>query len=775
MFSSTLSDWLWVVDFAIQATLILAVAALVDWFLSIRNRTVDSAAVWPACIIALLALPVLTFMVPKQATLFRVTSFHESVKLTDVEVAKDTTDEATTAPIANRNTTKPVSIRNAADSSVGSNSGTALATLPPSQPVSSISFGWLDLTIGTICLIYLWMSFRFIVSIVGVKSLKRNALVTKHEEAISIFSAQVSKLDISSPQTLLQSDEIRVPMVAGILCPQVVVPTDVIHDTSHESSAQLEAIFIHELTHIKRRDPIWNFLLELTTVIYWFHPIMWFARSRFADLRERACDDYCIHRIGETKAYCDTLIAIASRLTRPLNSNANLSLAVIRRPKLAKRITDINKMDGNEKFNSSFTIRTLLAIALMLTTVTVTTVSTFADSQQDNQSTAEYYASFTSKEKAMMAKLLANDQKEVKDKSTVLKMLVKKNLSNLERIKTWEGTFSYAWGRLAEGEKGTHGIRGRFSIDNEHNQIFWDGAGPPANGMTSRSVISGEFDPRSFKSITGPMSGQGIAANLSLAIKNEPIPGFWDRARLTISESENGKTYSFRTCSVIISDRKEHWIAEYVFEESAGYMVVSYKNYFSKLDLDQLCEVEYQNVGGIFIPKKHTFTSTGGFGKLDVRDVATTELFLSRLNKGLTFHHLYETYRDDLKNDPKAKAKKGNIAVGPHIDWDSTPNFVQTINQDRIELRANKDGSLAAIVSISEHGEMARYSDTKAFRKQLESFSRKLPAEVAARMRLVFATDMELNPAELERFKSEIQIEIKLNGRQKTIPTITVL
>ena len=188
MFSSTLSDWLWVVDFAIQATLILAAAALVDWLLSIRNRAIDSAAVWPACIVALLALPVLTFMIPEQATLFRVTSFQESEKLTDVEIAKDTTDEATTAPPADRNTLKPGSTRNAGDSSAGSNSGTTLATLPLSQPVSSSPFNWLDLTSGIICLTYLWMSFRFIVSIVGVKSLKRNALAAKHEQAISIFS-----------------------------------------------------------------------------------------------------------------------------------------------------------------------------------------------------------------------------------------------------------------------------------------------------------------------------------------------------------------------------------------------------------------------------------------------------------------------------------------------------------------------------------------------------------------------------------------------------------
>ena len=440
MFISKLSDWLWVVDFTAQATIILVIAAVVDWLFTIRRRPIDSAAVWPACIIALLALPVLALTIPTQANLFRVTSLYASAEPTvGVDVAEAAATEST-EPVHEEESTKTNS-STAVTLNENSNFDQKSLTSPGSKPLSSSSWSWLNFTIGLIYLTYLWMSIRFVVSIVCMFSLKKNALITKNEAAIAIYSSQVSQLGISLPQPLLQSDEIRVPMVVGVLRLNVALPTDLIHDTSSESSTHLKAIMIHELTHIKRHDPIWNFLLELVTVLYWFHPLMWFTRRRFADLRERACDDYCIHRLGESKTYCDTLIAIASRLTRPLDSTSSLSLAVIRRPKLAKRIADINSSDGSERFVSSTALRTLLATALMLVAATVASVSTFANPIQDEQTNAEYLASFTAKEKARMAKLLDNDQEEVQDKAAVLKMLAEKNFSNFERIKTWEGTF----------------------------------------------------------------------------------------------------------------------------------------------------------------------------------------------------------------------------------------------------------------------------------------------------------------------------------------------
>ena len=113
--------------------------------------------------------------------------------------------------------------------------------------------------------------------------------------------------------------------------------------------------------------------------------------------------------------------------------------------------------------------------------------------------------------------------------------------------------------------------------------------------------------------------------------------------------------------------------------------------------------------------------------------------------------------------------------MGPLVDWNSTPNFVQVINQDRIELRANKDGSLAEIVSVSEQGELAKYSSTKELQQTIKSFCNRLPPEVAARMKLVVVADTNLNPKELEQFKSEIKVEINLsNGGSKTIPAISL-
>ena len=57
---------------------------------------------------------------------------------------------------------------------------------------------------------------------------------------------------------------------------------------------QQDALLVHELAHLRRRDH-WVRLLETAaTLIYWWHPVVWFARRRLHEAEEQCCDAWVL-------------------------------------------------------------------------------------------------------------------------------------------------------------------------------------------------------------------------------------------------------------------------------------------------------------------------------------------------------------------------------------------------------------------------------------------------------------------------------------------------
>jgi hypothetical protein len=49
-------------------------------------------------------------------------------------------------------------------------------------------------------------------------------------------------------------------------------------------------VLLHELAHLRRRDPLTNGLLVLAQSVHWFNPLARFAVARCRAERELACD-----------------------------------------------------------------------------------------------------------------------------------------------------------------------------------------------------------------------------------------------------------------------------------------------------------------------------------------------------------------------------------------------------------------------------------------------------------------------------------------------------
>ena len=103
----------------------------------------------------------------------------------------------------------------------------------------------------------------------------------------------------------------RGPAVIGSFRPRVVLPAELVADEPEE---RVEHVLLHELAHVKRRDPLAAAVCVALQVLYWFHPVAWLVRARLATLREIAVDEAVARALGATPAYRRTLLELA----RPL-------------------------------------------------------------------------------------------------------------------------------------------------------------------------------------------------------------------------------------------------------------------------------------------------------------------------------------------------------------------------------------------------------------------------------------------------------------------------
>lgn len=109
---------------------------------------------------------------------------------------------------------------------------------------------------------------------------------------------------------------------------------------SELSKKEIRYILLHELLHCKHKDLLVNRLMALVQIIYWFHPIVWFAFKEMRSDREIACDSSVLSLL-DSDSYLDygsTLINFAEKISLFSYSAASISGS---RKEIKRRILNI--------------------------------------------------------------------------------------------------------------------------------------------------------------------------------------------------------------------------------------------------------------------------------------------------------------------------------------------------------------------------------------------------------------------------------------------------
>jgi hypothetical protein len=106
------------------------------------------------------------------------------------------------------------------------------------------------------------------------------------------------------------SDELRVPTALGLVKPAVVLPTWALRELS---AAELNAVVLHEVAHLRRWDDWTNLAQKLLRAVFFFHPAVWWVESRLSLEREMACDDMVLAQTENPRAYAECLVSLAEK------------------------------------------------------------------------------------------------------------------------------------------------------------------------------------------------------------------------------------------------------------------------------------------------------------------------------------------------------------------------------------------------------------------------------------------------------------------------------
>ncbi len=153
------------------------------------------------------------------------------------------------------------------------------------------------------------------------------------------------------------------PFVAGVFRQTVYLP----RSARDWPSEKCRMILLHELSHVRRRDPAAKLLLEVLLVVHWCNPFVWILRRSFLAACEDACDRRVLAAGFPAARYAGCLIDLASG--KP--DAPALHAALGSRSNLVSRIRRILSHPA-ENLGRGRRSHQALAILLFLTLVTVT-------------------------------------------------------------------------------------------------------------------------------------------------------------------------------------------------------------------------------------------------------------------------------------------------------------------------------------------------------------------------------------------------------------------
>lgn len=197
-----------------------------------------------------------------------------------------------------------------------------------------------------------------------LRQLKASAKISVPESWKTLFYSTKKGLQLKKEIGFFLSEYVNVPLVIGYFKPVVLFPVSFV--TQLEMN-HVEAILIHELSHIRRNDYLLNLAKTAIETLLFFNPFVWMCSKMIHIEREHACDDLVVKRTGTPLTYAHALLQL--ELIKQKHTPALSMAASGQEQHLYQRIKRITNMKTNymnmkqQFFAICLTIATIASLA----------------------------------------------------------------------------------------------------------------------------------------------------------------------------------------------------------------------------------------------------------------------------------------------------------------------------------------------------------------------------------------------------------------------------
>jgi beta-lactamase regulating signal transducer with metallopeptidase domain len=134
---------------------------------------------------------------------------------------------------------------------------------------------------------------------------------------------QTAYLGITKKVLLYATGKAVSMFTTGVIKPVIYIPVQIFTQLNH---TQIEALLIHELAHIKRKDYWWNILALSLKSLLFFNPFAHWLYKQIQHYREIACDNWVTDFYYNKVDYANALVQLQKIQT---NSTPKLAMAFV--------------------------------------------------------------------------------------------------------------------------------------------------------------------------------------------------------------------------------------------------------------------------------------------------------------------------------------------------------------------------------------------------------------------------------------------------------------
>ncbi|MBK1812189.1 stage II sporulation protein P [Clostridium sp. YIM B02505] len=183
-----------------------------------------------------------------------------------------------------------------------------------------------------------------VILVIGHKKLRkivRTSIKNVNSTHKEILYNCMKNMNIRTEIELSYSQKISSPSLYGFIKPKILIPVNVAVSICDE---EFKHIIMHELTHLKNKDILINWVITLLSIIYWFNPILLYGFHKMRQDCEFSCDGKVISYLdeGENIQYGNTIIRVLE-LGGDTNRLIGTTSMVMNSSELKRRIIMISK------------------------------------------------------------------------------------------------------------------------------------------------------------------------------------------------------------------------------------------------------------------------------------------------------------------------------------------------------------------------------------------------------------------------------------------------